>query len=196
MIPPGDRVPLLADSGPLHRIAEGGTACRQKGRGAPRRRLPPSCGRQRHVLALEFAMDFRPVRLDLATMPLLAAGGSKPPGPQVPPRHLLRPRPSQKGQLGSDCLSDARRVHRAIHRVRGARCDLSADAIFAAPRSVARRGAVSRLRRSQTAPRPSFAHLRKTDAGAARGPHVYPGSYGIGIEGSGGTPQISDAHGN
>jgi hypothetical protein len=46
----------------------------------PRRRLPRSCGRQRHVLALEFAMDFRPVRLDLATMPLLVAGGSKPRG--------------------------------------------------------------------------------------------------------------------
>jgi hypothetical protein len=93
------------------------------------------------VLALEFAMDFRPVRLDLATMPLLVAGGSKPRGLKCRLGHLLRPRPSQTGQLGSDRLSDARRVHRAIHReihrVRGARCDLGADAIFVGARKTA-----------------------------------------------------------
>jgi hypothetical protein len=134
-------MPLLTDSGPLHWIAEGGTACRQGGRGPPRRRLPRSCGRQRHVLALEFAMDFRPVRLDLATTPLLVAGGSKPRGLKCRLGHLFRPRPSQTGQLGSDRLSDARRVHRAIHReihrVRGARCDLGADAIFVGARKTA-----------------------------------------------------------
>jgi hypothetical protein len=82
-------------------------------------------------------MDFRPVRLDLATMPLLAAGGSKPLGLKCRLGHLFRPRPSQTGQLGSDRLSDARRVHRAIHRVRGARCDLGADAIFVGARKTA-----------------------------------------------------------
>jgi hypothetical protein len=93
------------------------------------------------VLALEFAMDFRPVRLDLATTPLLVAGGSKPRGLKCRLGHLFRPRPSQTGQLGSDRLSDARRVHRAIHReihrVRGARCDLGADAIFVGARKTA-----------------------------------------------------------
>jgi hypothetical protein len=68
--------------------------------------------RQRDVLALELAMDARPVRLDLTTVTLLRAGIGEQLGLEYGIGHFLGQRPAQAGSLEAfDRRPDCRCSH-------------------------------------------------------------------------------------